>query len=297
MKRTLCLILALSLSAMALSGCRRKAEEASEETSSGGPGYTVTDGSNFEPEQTNSVPDPLATLTPQQLAAMQMGSGEGVPEDELLSAGGDTQNDGSASSSDLFAPIEVAPDPEPMDTPMDASTEAPADTSTQQGAINPAAYQYSAVMDDNLDYTFNYPSHWEHVPGIYTVCFREPVEKGDFPARISICRKKLVHTPDDIAMMEQLTSYMKMVAERYDAATFQTSTPDKEARFMGHPALSNTYLAYWGNVEVKGYVVGVAINRTLYVLHFCATYNDYNAMQGVLEYMVKSVALKNEEKK
>lgn|GEM_PF-2466587 len=292
MKRLICLTLILALITLSLTGCRKRAEEAAEETASEGPGYTATDATVQQTE--NSVPDPLATLTPQQMAAMQADMAEGKAdaqaEGELAPPGGDAAQSGG---DDLFAPIQIEyQDPAPTAEAIQQDSGV-----TATSVLNPAAYQYSAVMDDTLDYTFNYPSHWENVPGIYTVCYRERVEKGDFPARISICRKKLVHTPDDIAMMEQLTSYMKMVSERYDSATFQTSTPDKEVRFMGHPALANTYMAFWGNVEVKGYVIGVAIDRTLYVLHFCATYGDYVAMENVMQYMISSVQLKETDKK
>lgn len=296
MKRLFCLTLALALTLLTLTGCRKKAEEApAGETADGGPGYTATDGSQYMPQGENSVPDPLATLTPQQMAAMQVGT----PDDTLSGEGAPPPEGGTVAADDLFAPIdmgEAAPTPEAV---TNAVTEAPivSDDQTVQ-SINPMTYQYAAVMDDTLDYTFNYPIHWENVPGIYTVCYREKVEPGDFPARVSVCRKKLVHTPDEIMLNEQLTSYLKMVAERYDQKTFQTGTPDKEIRFMGHKlALANTYLAYWGDIEVKGYVVGVAINRTLYVLHFCATYADYIALDSVREYIVNSVMLKEEEKK
>ena len=287
LKKKLCLILALTLLAFPLSGCRRRAKEEApaEDAAPAAPGYVATDGSEVA-EATNSVPDPLATPTPQELAAMEVGASDDGMEGELLPPGGDAASMAVPAATQQTTVIMGAYTESAGVNPQGAAT-----------AINPAAYQYSAVMDENVDYTFNYPSHWEHVPGIYTLCYREPVEKGDFPARISIVRKKLVHTPDDIAMMEQLTSYMKMVSERYDGATFQTSTPDKEARFMGHKALSNTYLAYWGDIEVKGYVVGVAIDRTLYVLHFCATYEDYAAMEGVMNYMVQSVQLREPEKK
>lgn len=286
MKKLTCLILALVLTAVTLSGCRRRAEEAPVMDEDGGPGYTVTDATQAPAaEEANSVPDPLNTPTPQERAAMQVGTSDDIPVEA------------TAPQEDLFAPIDAYEEPVVSDVTMEP-TFVPADTTqTSVGAVNPQSYQYITVLDDALDYTLNVPAQWEQIPGIYTVCYREVVDQGDFPARISICRKKLVHTPDDIAMNEQLTSYMKMVAEHYDQATFQTSTPDKEARFMGHKALSNTYLAYWGSIEVKGYVVGVAVDRTLYVLHFCASYADYNAMESVLAYMVQSVALKDDPTK
>ena len=294
MKRLLCLMLALALMSLVLTGCRKKAdEEPAEETASGGPGYTATDGSQYMPSGENSVPDPLATLTPQQLAAVQVGT----PDDTLSGEGAPPPEGGTVAAEDLFAPIDMggaAPE-----TVVNPTAEAPAVYADQTvQAVNPMSYTYAAVMDDTLDYTFNYPIQWEHVPGIYTVCYREKVEQGDFPARVSVCRKKLVHTPDELMLNEQLTSYLKMVAEHYDEKTFQTGTPEKDIRFMGHKlALANTYLAYWGDIEVKGYVVGVAYNRTLYVLHFCATYADYAALDSVRQYIVNSCQLKEDEKK
>ena len=96
-------------------------------------------------------------------------------------------------------------------------------------------------------------------------------------------------------LLEQLTSYMKMVGKQYDKETFQTSIPNREDTFMGRPALSNTYLAYWGDIEVKGFVIGCAVQRTLYVLHFSASYADYAAMENMLNYIVRSVTLKETE--
>ena len=302
MKRLLCLMLALALVSLALTGCRKKQEEPAEEaSSSSGPGYTATDGSQYMPSGENSVPDPLATLTPQQMAAMQVGT----PDDTLSGEGAPPPEGGTVAADDLFAPIDMGgaeaqlPAAPAQEAVTNTATEAPAVYGDQViQVVNPMSYQYAAVMDDTLDYTFNYPTHWEHVPGIYTVCYREKVEQGDFPARVSVCRKKLVHTPDELMLNEQLTSYLKMVAEHYDEKTFQTGTPEKDIRFMGHKlALANTYLAYWGDIEVKGYVVGVAYNRTLYVLHFCATYADYAALDGVREYIVNSCQLKEDEKK
>ena len=281
MKKWLSLALILALTAISLSACRRGGEEsAPEQTAAPGPGYTVTDGGvtgNVTAQQP-SVPDPLATLTPQQRAAITVGGSNETADGELLPPGGD------------LAAMQQA---QVQDDVVLGTYDEEADTGYHDApsAINTAAFQYSAVMDENLDYTFNYPSDWENVPGIYTVCFRERVEEGDFPARVAITRKKLVHTPDETALMEQLTSYLKSVAKQYDAETFQTSEPDKDARFMGRLALSNTYLAYWGDIEVKGFVIGATIDRTLYVFHFCASYSDYVALESVMQYMMTSVQL------
>ena len=295
LKKLICLALALALAMTALSGCRRKQEEAAPEATAEanfnpeGPGYTITDGSATP----NSVPDAPVELTPQQRAAMSVGSSEGeqtVPLDipleddsELLPPGGDLAAE-QAQSEAAEGDVVLGTYDESADT---AQHEAPS-------AIDTNAYQYTQVEDENIDFTFNVPAHWQLVPGIYTVCYREEVTDGDFPARLAITRKKLVHTPDDRALLEQLSSYMKMVGKQYDKATFQTSVPNHDDSFMGRKAFSNTYLAYWGDIEVKGFVIGCAVQRTLYVLHFCASYADYTAMESMLNYIVRSVTLKED---
>ena len=292
MKKLICLALVLALALTALTGCRRGLQEAAPEATAegnanpAGPGYTITDGT-----APNSVPDAPVELTPQQRAAMRVGSSEGeqtVPvdipledQDELLPPGGDL-------AAELEAPAD-APNDVALGTYVEGSDTAQHDAPSN---IDTNAYQYTQVDDENIDFTFNVPSHWKLVPGIYTVCYREEVEDGDFPARLAITRKRLVHTPDDRALLEQLTSYMKMVGKQYDKSTFQTSVANHDDTFMGKPAFSNTYLAYWGDIEVKGFVIGCAVQRTLYVLHFCASYADYAAMENMLSYIVRSVALK-----
>lgn len=161
--------------------------------------------------------------------------------------------------------------------------------------MDPSVYQYSALIDTALGFTFNYPSHWENVPGVFTVCYREKVEPGDFPARVAISAKKLVHSPEGTVLTDELTSYMRMVYKQYDPHTFQVGVPNTEDTFLGKQAYSNTYLAYSGETEVKGFVIGRAVKRTLYVFHFCATYEDYAAMESMMRYMLKSVELIDEE--
>jgi len=66
---------------------------------------------------------------------------------------------------------------------------------------------------------------------------------------------------------------------------------------MGKQALSNTYLAYSGETEVKGFIIGQSIGRVLYVFHFSASYEDYTAMERVMRYMLNSVQIIQDEKK
>ena len=52
-----------------------------------------------------------------------------------------------------------------------------------------------------------------------------------------------------------------------------------------------TYLAYSGDIEVEGYMICCAIGRAIYAFHFCASYDDYQAMASVMTRMRDSVAL------
>ena len=45
--------------------------------------------------------------------------------------------------------------------------------------IDPNMLSYTALSDPDMKLTFNYPSNWINVPGIFTVCYREKVEPGN----------------------------------------------------------------------------------------------------------------------
>ena len=42
-------------------------------------------------------------------------------------------------------------------------------------------------------------------------------------------------------------------------------------------------------------MIGRAVKRVLYVFHFCAAYEDYQAMENIMRYMLNSVQLVEEE--
>ena len=277
------LILILALTVPALTGCRRKQAqpEATPAPDAAGAPYTVIDST-----AENSVPDPLATLTPQERAAITVGGNSGDVTEDMLPPGGD-----QPQPTATYDPQQV--DDAPLNTYDEdaeaARTDAPAPVSS-------SVYQYLPVTDESVDFTFNYPSDWENVPGVYTVCYREKVDKGVFPARVAVTRKKLVHTPDDISMNDQMTSYLKSISKHYDSETFQIGTAVNNVDFIRRKGIANTYLAYWGSVEVKGYVLAVAVDRTLYVYHFCAAYEEYAELESVMRYMASTVTLYEDPK-
>lgn len=286
----MCLALIVALCALALCGCKKgdpaPAENAAEQAAvPGAPEVTAVpdEGYHGEEDQSAALLD-MPTLEP---VVPLEDAGEGG-EDDYFSI--DAMLDGAGGDEPAPAPEAAAQEaPEPQ---------APADNEaapTNRPVADTSAYQYSALTDTSLGFTFNYPSHWENVPGVYTVCFREKVEDGDFPARVAVTAKTLIHTPDEVAFTEQMTEYLRMVHKQYEAATFQPGTPNSEERFMGKAAISNTYLAYAGENEVKGFIIGTVVGKTVYVFHFCATYDDYVAMESMMRYMVNSAELVERE--
>lgn len=297
MKKLLSLALVCVLAALALAGCGRSAQQAAggdNPPAAAGPQVTEVpqEGEHGEEDQSAALAE-MPTLEPVQPLT---GADEGGAPSPLEGAdeGGqpaDAQNDYYSIDALLGNDVEAAPAEAPAE-PAQEGEPAP----TSRPVVDTSTYQYSALTDTSLGFTFNYPSHWENIPGVYTVCFREKVEPGDFPARVAITAKTLVHSPDELVITEELTEYMRLVHKQYDAATFQAGTPSTEERFLNRAALSNTYLAFSGENEVKGYIIGTAVGRTMYVFHFCATYEDYTPMESMMRYMINSVEIVEQDK-
>lgn len=271
MKKLLCLMTACALCAIALAGCSRSSAP----------------GGDTQPDTTQAVDfEPQTTAVPQghgeEDQSLLIGDPTAPPAERLVqedaSQDGDyfsmdalSQGDGDAVENPKLAEIPIA-----QDIP---------------GAIDPSTYQFSALIDTSLGFTFNYPAHWENLPGVYTVCFREVAEAGKFPARVAVTAKKLTHTPEGTVLRDELGSYMRTIYRQYDSSTFQTGTANTEDTFLGREAMSNTYLAYSGETEVKGFVIGCSVGKVVYVFHFCASYEDYQALENIMRYMLRSVQL------
>lgn len=270
MKKLLCLILLGALCAAALAGCSssRTADSGAQPTANVdfAPVDTAPPQGHGEEDQSLLIGDPTAP------PAERLPEDAAAQGDDYFSM--DALTDGGGDSAEENPKLSSAP----------AWQDVP-------GAIDPATYQYSALIDTSLGFTFNYPAHWENQPGVFTVCFREAVEPGDFPARVAISVKTLTHTPEGTVMRDQLSSYMRTIARKYDSATFQSGSVNTEDTFLNRQAMSNTYLAYSGETEVKGFIIGCSVGKKLYVFHFCASYEDYQAMENIMRYMLRSVQL------
>ena len=168
-------------------------------------------------------------------------------------------------------------------TAAPTATPAPADGTT---------LTFARLTDASFGFTFEYPTQWTNLPGRYTVCFREPVGEDDFPARVAVTRKETAHTPSARTLLQQFYNYAEQIRAQYDESTFEYGELTENAAFMGETTgYAITYLAYSGDIEVEGYMICCAIGRAIYAFHFCASYDDYQAMASVMTRMRDSVAL------
>ena len=286
MKKLLCVFLICALFGCALSGCGKKASPDDAEPASQGAGNNVPEvtvvpetGGHGEEDQSQALAD-MPTLAPVQPAA------EGdLPDDD------DDDDDDADDYYSIDALINGAAGeetPEPSQQPA---------SKPAGNVLDPNTLSYTALNDPDMKLTFNYPSNWVNVPGVFTVCYREMTEPGEFPARVAISAKRLVHSPEGTVLTDELTEFVRVIRKQYDANTFQLGTLNSEDTFMDKQAYSNTYLAYSGETEVKGFIIGQAVGRVLYVFHFSASYDDYAALERVMRYMLNSVHIIQEEKK
>ena len=292
----MCALLVCALCGCALAGCARKPSSDSSETGQGGPAanpeVTVVpdEGGHGEEDQSQALAN-MPTLAP----ALPVDGAMPDDDEDYVDDDDDDDEEDDEEYYSIDALINAS-----TDTAQDGAESSPEQTPTPRpggNVIDPNTLSYTALSDPDMKLTFNYPSNWVNVPGIFTVCYREQVEPGDFPARVAISAKRLVHSPEGTVVTDELTEFVRVIRKQYDANTFQLGTLNAEDTFMGKQAYSNTYLAYSGETEVKGFIIGQPIGRVLYVFHFCASYDDYAAMERVMRYMLNSVQIVQEEKK
>jgi len=221
----------------------------------------------------------------------------GPAENSSIQAAANAFSGGTLDEQPTVEPVQViestteptSSDPEVSGELFGSFDEAAQDSEHSASVIDLGAYSFSTTTDTSLGFTFSYPSHWKNNPGVYTVCYREEPEDGDFPARVAVTRKKLTHTADADGITDELKSYLKTIYKQYDSKTFEVGSLNKSIQFMGKKGYSTTYLAFSGETEVKGFVICCQIERTLYVFHFSASYSDYLSMENLMQYMCKSV--------
>ena len=298
MKKLLCALLICALCLCGLAACGRKPSPDSSGRTQADPAANpeVTpvpeQGDHGEEDQSHILAN-MPTLAPAQPV-------DGAGDDDYVDDDEDDEDDDEDDEDDEdYYSMKALLDPsDGSEAQDDAQEAAPQDTPKPGGnVIDPNTLSYVALNDPDMKLTFNYPSNWINVPGVFTVCYREMAEPGEFPARVAISAKRLVHSPEGTVVSDELTEFVRVIRKQYDSNTFQLGTPNSEDTFMGKPALSNTYLAYSGETEVKGFIIGQSVGRVLYVFHFSASYDDYTAMERVMRYMLNSVQIIQDEKK
>lgn len=248
-------------------------------TSSEPPAAALQEDANFLPETTAF---PAATAAPTVDPATPEPTLSHVIDEPLEATATPNAEMLSAFETEVDVPESTV---EPTDAPESTPTPLPTAASPYLG------YNYSMMTDTSFGYVLNYPSTWSNLPGKYTVCFQEPVSDGDFPARVAVSSKKMPHKPESDTILKQFQAFAKQIYSNYDPSTFEFGELKNNASFMGRNALAIQYLAYSGDIEVKGYMCCCAIDYTIYVFHFCSSYNDYEDMLPVLTRIRDSVTL------
>lgn len=205
----------------------------------------------------------------------------------------------------IVSPTETAQSlPEAVDIPLSEATDAadatqspteptaaPQATQAPTPTVSSYSYTLTALNDNSFGFVCAYPTGWKNLPGKYTVCYREDVSDDDFAARVAITKKTFAHTPKASRVLSQFQSYAETIYDQYDPSTFEFGDLNSEAKFLGQQAYEITYLAYSGETEVKGYMICASVDRSIYVFHFCASYDDYGAMEAMMNQMRDTVTI------
>ncbi len=280
LKRWICLLLALSV--LALAGCDRRndaGEEAAPDASAS-PEATAIGGLTqaLEREQGAVIEAADEDVEPEEEPTAE------IPADEPLDAdAGDATGEAPAEEGSLAADaFEEMASPEPTEN-------MPFATPTPQP--NASVDRYSEIKANGLGFRFSYPTGWNNIPGRNTVCYVQPLENGTvYPARVAVTMKRMPHTVGPKEMRSEFADYVKTLMGQYDSDTFRVGTKlNEDTKFMGNEALSTTYLAYDGAQEIKGYAIITRFERYLYVFHFLCAYDDYTSFEATIRYMRDSV--------
>ena len=204
-------------------------------------------------------------------------------------APGSVASEGGVYSPNLPVDVTLAPETaSPSDIPEDATPE-PADT--LEPTAEAFSYSLIPISDRSMGFIFAYPEGWANLPGKNTICYREIVPAGDFPARVAVAKKSVAHTPKSSKVFSEFKSFADTIAALYDADTFEYVDQSDQAYFMGQPSYETYYLGYSDNIEVKGYMICTNVDKYVYVFHFCAPYDDYAAMEPMMRQLRDSVTL------
>lgn len=274
LKKTTSLVLSGVIALMTLSGCSSVSTTID----------TNGEGGSFQPE-TTVVPSITAEPDPESWVPEILD----LPLDEDSAA--QPAPEAAEPSPDAAAPSPEADAAGQTPVPTLVPTTAPSPSPTPVGSADISGYTYQTLTDTSFGFVYTYPTCWVNVPGKSTVCFREVVEPDDFPARVAVTSKRMAHTPKSDTVLSQFQSYAQYIYAQFDPTTFEWGDLNTNARFLGEKAFEITYLAYSGDIEIKGYMICTNVGRLIYVYHFCASYDDYAVMETMMGRMRDSVTI------
>ena len=185
---------------------------------------------------------------------------------------------GCSSSNTNTEPTEA-----PTATPEPTPEPTPAPSPVPRTAIED--YEFFQVTNTRLDVMFKYPSHWINQPGHSTICYIEPVDPGETPARLAVTSKLLTERPTERQVQKQLDDFMKLVEQQY--TNYEAGEFKNDVEAMGVTGLCQRYTARdpETNESVSGYVLVIYARaaRRVYLLHFTAPSRAFSGFMPVLE--------------
>lgn len=195
------------------------------------------------------------------------------------------------AATDAPASVAAADAQEPEPTLIPTPTPLPTPEPTPVPVVEIADYKYQKLTNKTLDVSFDYPSHWVNVPGSITICYVQPVDEGEVPARVAVSVKKTTKGLDSDAVKKELEKLIDAISGSYE--NFRRGSISKKLKLVGSPAFSVVYDAELDGKEVKGIIIVSAKNarNRLVALHFYAPAEQYKDYDPVLKEVMGSLKL------
>ena len=209
----------------------------------------------------------------------------------IASEGGGVASESGLTGANLPIDVTLAPETAVPENVPDDVTPEPA--SSSEPTAEPFTYSLIPISDRSMGFIFAYPDGWAYLPGENTICYREIVPAGEFPARVAVAKKSVAHTPKSSKVFSEFKSFADTIAALYDSETFEYTDQSDQVYFMGQKAYETYYLGYSDDIEVKGYMIACGIDygssHYIVIFHFCAPYEDFDKMLPMMKQMRDTV--------
>lgn len=209
----------------------------------------------------------------------------------IASEGGRVASESGLTGANLPIDVTLAPETAVPENVPDDVTPEPA--SSSEPTAEPFTYSLIPISDRSMGFIFAYPDGWANLPGKNTICYREIVPAGEFPARVAVAKKSVAHTPKSSKVFSEFKSFADTIAALYDSETFEYTDQSDQVYFMGQKAYETYYLGYSDDIEVKGYMIACGIDygssHYIVIFHFCAPYEYFDKMLPMMKQMRDTV--------